>query len=150
MAIYPFLWFLLGLIFIISELFIPGFTIFFFGCGAILTAIAGLFIPWISINYTLQLILWLTSSIGALFFLRKRFYHTFSGTIGKNQSNDFCGRTAKVTEEIGLGRPGRIRINGTTWNGEVERDQKIFPGDTVHIIRRKMSKSLTFIVEKTR
>lgn len=148
MNIYTFLWFLLGIVFIISELFIPGFTIFFFGCGAILTGIVGLVIPQVASSYVLQLIIWLSSSILSLIFLRKKFSNTFSGKIHKNQTENFYGKTATVIDEISKGKTGRISIRGTTWNAETEDDQKFFSGDNVIIIRRKESESLTFIIEK--
>lgn len=149
MNIYTFLWFSLGIVFIISELFIPGFTIFFFGCGAILTGIAGLIIPPVANSYFLQLLIWLSSSLLSLIFLRKKFSNTFSGKIHKNQTDNFYGKTAKVIDEIGSDSHGRISLNGTSWNAESINDQKIFSGEKVLIIRRKESESLTFIVEKT-
>jgi len=150
MNIYTFLWFALGIVFIISELFIPGFTIFFFGCGAILTGFVGLVIPQVASSYVVQLIIWLTSSILSLIFLRKKFSNTFSGKIHKNQTESFYGKTAKVTDEIGENAPGRISIRGTTWNAESADNQKFFTGDKVLIIKRKESESLTFIVDKNK
>ena len=150
MNINTLLWFLLGILFIVSELFIPGFTIFFFGCGAILTAFAALVIPQVASSYILQLVIWLASSILSLIFLRKKFSNTFSGKIHKNQTDAFFGKTAKVIDEINGHSPGRISINGTTWNAESEVDQTIITGENVIIVRRKESESLTFIVEKKR
>lgn len=148
MNIYTFLWFSLGIVFIISELFIPGFTIFFFGCGAILTGITGLVIPQVASSYVLQLIIWLSSSILSLIFLRKKFSNTFSGKLHKNQTDNLYGQTAKVIEEIEKDSPGRISIRGTTWNAESINGQKFFSGENVIIISRKESESLTFIVDK--
>jgi inner membrane protein len=148
MNIYTFLWFLLGIVFIISELFIPGFTIFFFGCGAILTGFAGLVIPAVASSYFIQLIIWLVSSILSLVFLRKKFSNTFSGKIHKNQTENFIGKSARVIDEINENTAGRISIRGTTWKAESLNREKIFSGENVIIIRRKESESLTFIVEK--
>ena len=148
MNIYTYLWFVLGIAFIISELFIPGFTIFFFGCGAILTGITSLIIPQVANSYILQLLIWMTSSVLSLIFLRKKFSNTFSGKIHKNQTDKFYGKTATVTDEILPGQHGRISINGTTWNAESSDNQKFFSGDKVIIVRRKESESLTFIVDK--
>lgn len=149
MNIYTLLWFLLGVVFIISELFIPGFTIFFFGCGAILTGIAGLAIPVIASNYTIQLTIWLVTSILSLVFLRKKFSTTFGGKIHKDQTEKFIGKKALVIEEIQGKTSGRISISGTTWNAETLDNSRIFSNETVIIISRKESESLTFIVEKS-
>jgi len=148
MNLYTFLWLVLGIVFIISELFIPGFTIFFFGCGAILTGIAGLIIPSVSESYLIQLIIWLTSSIISLIFLRKKFSNTFSGKIHKNQTENFIGKKAVVIDEIGEVSAGRISIRGTTWKAESLNGEKIFSDEKVIICSRKESESLTFIVEK--
>lgn len=148
MNIYTFLWFFLGVVFIISELFIPGFTIFFFGCGAILTGIAGLAIPSIASDYTIQLIIWLATSILSLIFLRNKFSNTFSGKIHKDQTEKFIGKKALVIEDIQGNSPGRIRISGTTWNAESREDCRISSKESVIIVSRKESESLTFIVEK--
>lgn len=148
MNIYTLFWFLLGIVFIISELFIPGFTIFFFGCGAILTGIAGLAIPAVLSNYTVQLLIWLITSILSLIFLRKKFSNTFSGKIHKNQIESFIGKKALVIDEIDKNTSGRININGTSWKAESLNNEKIFSNEKVLIIRRKESESLTFIVDK--
>lgn len=148
MNLYIFIWFALGIIFIISELFIPGFTIFFFGLGALLTAVLGLIFPPVATSYILQLIIWITSSVLSLIFLRKRFSNTFTGKLHKNQTDSFIGKTAKVIDEIGTGSTGRISINGTTWNAEALKGEKFYKNEKVLILKRKESESLTFIVEK--
>ena len=148
MNLYSLIWFALGVVFIISELFIPGFTIFFFGCGALLTAAAGLLFPAVAQNYVFQLIIWLSSSVLSLIFLRKKFSNTFSGKIHKNQTDSFIGEEAVVIDEIGRGAPGRISINGTTWKAESLNDARFYKKDKVRILKRKESESLTFIVEK--
>jgi membrane protein implicated in regulation of membrane protease activity len=148
MNLYILIWLALGIIFIISELFIPGFTIFFFGCGALITAFTGLIFPPVAGNYIYQLIIWLITSILSLIFLRKKFSNTFTGKLHKNQTDSFVGKTARVIDEIDKQTPGRISINGTTWNGETIDDVKLYKNEIVRIIKRKESESLTFIVEK--
>jgi membrane protein implicated in regulation of membrane protease activity len=148
MNIYTLLWFTIGIVFIISELFIPGFTIFFFGCGAILTGIASFFLPQVADGYYIQLLLWLSSSLLSLIFLRKRFSNTFSGKLHKNQTDAFFGKTAKVIDAISPGKSGRISIGGTTWKAETLINQRIPENEKVMIIRRKESESLTFIVDR--
>lgn len=148
MNLYIFIWFALGIIFIISELFIPGFTIFFFGCGAILTAVVGLFVPSVANNYVLQLAIWISSSVLSLIFLRKRFSNTFTGKLHKNQTDTFIGKKAIVIDEIDTNSAGRISIRGTSWNAESKEGEKIFKNEEVLILERKESESLTFIVSK--
>lgn len=148
MNLYILIWFALGIIFIISELFIPGFTIFFFGCGALLTAVTGLIFPSVAQSYVIQLIIWLTSSILSLVFLRRKFSKTFTGKIHKNQTDSFIGEQAVVIDDIGEKTPGRISILGTTWKAESSDGSRFYKKDKVRIVKRKESESLTFIVER--
>ncbi|MBI9099483.1 MAG: NfeD family protein [Spirochaetaceae bacterium] len=106
-------------------------------------------IPSVSSSYIIQLIIWMTSSVLSLIFLRKKFSNTFSGRIHKNQTDSFIGKTAVVIDEIGPNSPGRIRLRGTSWKAESLNNNKIFSQDKVTIIGRKESESLTFIVEKS-
>ncbi|MBN2656529.1 MAG: NfeD family protein, partial [Spirochaetales bacterium] len=127
---------------------IPGFTIFFFGIGALLTALAALMIPAIAQSYIIQLIIWLTSSILSLVFLRKKFSKTFKGKIHQNQTDSFIGKNATVIDDISDKAPGRISVQGTTWKAESTSGCRFYKNDTVRIAKRKESESLTFIVEK--
>lgn len=54
-------WLVLGMLLILSELFIPGFTIFWFGLGALI--VGGLAWLMSGMSLTLQLLLWTLSSI---------------------------------------------------------------------------------------
>lgn len=148
MNLYIFIWFILGIVFIISELFIPGFTIFFFGMGALITAVTALFVPAVADSYFLQLLVWLITSVLSLVFLRKRFANTFTGKLHKNQTDSFIGKSAVVIDDIVDGKAGRISIRGTTWKAESLNNVKIYKNEKVIIKERKVSESLTFIVKK--
>ncbi|MEJ2200623.1 MAG: NfeD family protein, partial [Desulfuromonadaceae bacterium] len=53
-------WLTLGLILIMAELFIPSFTIFWFGLGALLIGLLLWFAPETSLNW--QLLIWTIAS----------------------------------------------------------------------------------------
>lgn len=150
MEIPIYIWFILGILFLISELIIPGFTIFFFGCGAILTAIASIAITPIGNSSIFQIILWLISSILSLVFFRKRFTSTFKGRLYKDQTDSFIGHEAVVVEDITAISPGRVLIGGTTWKAEALNEENLYKDEKVRIIRKKESESLTFIVSKNK
>lgn len=54
-------WLVLGLVLIMAELFVPSFTIFWFGLGALLVGAALSIVP--TMNLTLQLLLWAICSV---------------------------------------------------------------------------------------
>lgn len=63
------LWFLSGLALIAIEFAIPGLTLIFFGIGALITAGCLYLLP---LNFTLQVCLFLFSSLAGLFFFRTK------------------------------------------------------------------------------
>lgn len=54
-------WLVIGMILIIAELFIPSFTIFWFGLGALLVGLLLLVLPGLALSW--QLLLWALASI---------------------------------------------------------------------------------------
>ena len=137
-------WALCGLILIASEMLIPGFTIFFFGLGALLNALLTLFLPGISV--TLQGILWLASSLTLFALMRKYFRRIFGGTLICRDDNaaQNAGREVVVLEEIGPDKPGRVRFQGTSWEA-TSYDETIGAGERALILRQE---ELRFIVSR--
>ena len=131
-----FLWGLLGLILIASEMVIPGFTIFFFGLGAWIVAAAGLLIPPLTGNFAWQAILWVTASVVSFALLRRKFKKLFQGTVLNRKTPDVLGDQALVLEDIFPESPGRVRYRGTSWNA-VSLTETFKRGDRVSIIEEK-------------
>ena len=129
-------WAVLGLLLIGSEMLIPGFTVFFFGLGALITSLSVLIVPFLP--KILQAIIWLASSIGGFVFLRRKFRSVLRGTLiyREDHAGDFAGREAQVLEEITPELPGRIRVNGTSWEA-VSFDESYKQGETVLILRQE-------------
>jgi membrane protein implicated in regulation of membrane protease activity len=128
------IWFIAGLIMLLTEFAMPGLIIFFFGVGAWLVALICLFTD-ISIN--LQLTLFLIASILLLVSLRKWLKNIFVGRTGQKESADellqeFVGEKAVVTREIDPQTRGKVEFHGTNWNAEA--DQIIDEGTSVEII----------------
>jgi len=135
-------WSLVGLLLIASEMIIPGFTIFFFGAGALLTALATLIIPGMGVGA--QTLLWAGSSIAAFLFLRKRFRSVLKGTIiyRDGDADKYAGREAEVITPIAPDTPGRIRFQGTSWEA-ISYDETLPAGEKALILRQE---GMRFIV----
>jgi inner membrane protein len=141
----PYIWLIVGLILIGLEFAVPGFVIFFFGAGAILTAIATWLIPGLDADIPLQIFIWLLTSFLSLGFLRRFFRGTFRGKlIESDDEEEFRGKLATVTEAIRQNHPGRVHFQGTTWKA-VTYDEPVKPGDVVEIMKKE---NLTLIVSR--
>lgn len=137
-----FLWGVLGVVLIAAELLIPGFVIFFFGAGALITALLSGIIPAVGSSFGWQGLIWGLASVGSLIVLRRRFSKTFRGTVFNPISDKDVGKSAVVTEPISPEKPGRVRYQGTTWNA-VSYTEDFHPGDRVEIIKEE---NLTLVV----
>jgi len=146
MGFIPYLWAILGLLFIVLEFLIPGFVIFFFGAGAVLTSILTAIIPFLQGKFLLQIAIWLASSVISLFALRRYFPKSFRGTVlNPDKDTTDSGAMATVAEKITPKKPGRIKYQGTTWNAECYEGE-FSEGETVEILQKK---NLTYIVKKS-
>jgi len=54
-------WLVLGLLLVVGEIFIPSFTILWFGLGALVVGLIELFVP---MSLSTQVLLWTLSSVG--------------------------------------------------------------------------------------
>jgi membrane protein implicated in regulation of membrane protease activity len=142
------IWTIVGLLFIFVEFFIPGLVIAFFGVGALVTALT----TWIGItpSLSLQLIVFIVSSILLLILLRRLLKRTF---LGKAQEETFdrnfnieIGKIIPVVEFIQPGEVGgKVRYQGTNWTASAT--EPIAPGESVEITGID---GLTLIVEKVK
>ena len=91
------LWLIISGIFFILEIYTVGFLVFWFGVGALLTLIASLFIPSITIQTTIFII---TSIL--LLFATRPFVDKFAKPDANLKSNAFSiqGKTGKVIQSI--------------------------------------------------
>lgn len=142
------IWTIVGFLFIFIEFFIPGLVIAFFGVGALITALT----TWIGItsSLSLQLIVFITSSILLLILLRRLLKRTFLGkaqeeTFDRNFNIDI-GKIIPVIEFIQPGEVGgKVRYQGANWSAT--SSEPIAPGESVEIVGIE---GLTLIVEKVK
>lgn len=131
------LWFVLGLVFMLAELALPGFVIIFFGVGAWITALG----IWTGLleSFTSQLIIFLLGSVLSLVLFRRQGKKYFEGKIsgrlpaGKDL-DDITGEHAVVVETIAPHAAGKVEFHGTHW--QAQADMKIEKGTTVEIAAR--------------
>lgn len=137
-----FVWGVAGIALLVSELLVPGFVIFFFGLGALITAVASLILPPVAGSVALQGVVWALGSILSLRFLRRRFARVFRGDTLEPGGEADIGRTVVVTEKITPETPGRVRFQGTSWKA-VSYTETFEPGEKAQIVEED---NLTLVV----
>lgn len=146
MLSYSLLWFIIGIILILSEFLIPGFTIFFFGAGAIVLSLTIKLFPFLNSYVWIQILFFLILSIVLLVTLRSKFKTTLKGELFQER-NDYTGKECTVIEAVSEDKSGRISFQGTTWsalstNGKIKKNKK------ARIISKKPDDPMLFIIEK--
>ncbi len=127
-------WFLIGIVFYVVELVLPGFVVFFFGIGAWCTALA---VYLMDISTSLQLGVFLVTSLVSLFLLRKYIQTVFIGSVQQDDASVKAGPVADtgvVTEDIVPPGKGRVKYGGSFWKATA--DESIEAGTTVKIINQ--------------
>jgi membrane protein implicated in regulation of membrane protease activity len=142
------IWFLVGVAFLIVELFLPGFILIFFTAGC---WIAGLIAWQTDIELSSQIIIFAVSSLVLLFSLRKYSMKVFKGTIRDDLDDHYAdskiGKTAIVTKKITPSIPGEIKVMGSFWRAISDID--IEEGQSVLIASQESEDGLTFKVKPT-
>jgi membrane protein implicated in regulation of membrane protease activity len=130
------IWFLVGLVLLLTEFALPGLIILFFGIGAWIVAGVCLLTD-ISLN--VQLGVFLGGSVLSLVCLRSWLKGMFMGHVRGKQDltqdlDEFVGERAVVTQAIGAKRPGKVELHGTNWTAEADAD--IAEGAAVEIVAK--------------
>ena len=143
----PWAWAIAGLALVLAEFAVPGLVVLFFGLGALITGGLSAIIPGLQGSLPLQIVVWLASSVGTLFGLRRHAAAIFRGTVtrGTEGVDEYSGKLAEVVEEIRPGKPGRVRFQGTTWTA-ITYDQPLVAGDACEILK---GENLTLVVTKS-
>ena len=102
-------WLVFGMILIMAEIFIPSFTIFWFGLGGLV--VAGLMLIFSGISFTWQLFIWAIASCGFTFlwfkFIRPMMTDKTRAGIAREAA---IGETGQVIREPNPGRRGVVRF----------------------------------------
>lgn len=127
-------WLLLGMALMVAEIFIPTFTILWFGLGAI---IVGLALLVVSMSLSLQLLLWAISSIMFVLLWFKVFKpRMIDRTAEQSSIESVIGEFGQVVKAPTGASRGRVRfvtpiLGSDEWEFVTEDDVRI--GDRVFI-----------------
>ena len=128
------IWFIVGVILIALEFFIPGAILSFLGMGAVI--VAGLLYFKLITGFLQSFIAWFIISIILVLFLRS-FLLKFMPSLKEKQETseeEFAkGSLVEVLEDTSPFSPGRIRFRDTTW--ESYSDHQFKKGDSAKIVR---------------
>ena len=138
MSDYWYIWMILGVLFIVAEIFTPGFVLLWFGIGAM---IAGLLSMTGLVGLPLQVIIFLGVSVALTIASRTIFERVFMrGSPGsglKSGIDSLPGRVAVVVSASeGALDEGAVRVFGSTWRAfPVEGEDPLKEGEQVRIER---------------
>ena len=140
------IWFLIGVAFLIAEIGLSGFILIFFTAGCWIVA----FVTWLfDIELTIQILLFIVSSLTLLFTLRKYSLKIFQGktrdSVDDRYTDSKIGKTAIVTKTISPNMPGEIKAMGSFWRAVA--DMEIEVGQSVLIENQESEDGLTFKVK---
>lgn len=138
-------WFLLAIGLFVGEMFTAGFWLACLAVGAAVAGVVGL-IP--GLGFVTQGIAFAVSSVVSMAGLRPRLMRLLQlgpGSDLRTGVDALLGKTAIVTERIGPGTPGRVKVDGEDWRGASADATAIEPGTPVTIIQVD---GTTLMVEK--
>ncbi|HBG18198.1 MAG TPA: hypothetical protein DDY32_02700 [Desulfobulbaceae bacterium] len=139
-------WLIIGVILFVLEMVLPGFILFFFAVGALVTALIAYLFP---IGAAWQLTLFMVASLLSLFLLRDLIQKRFFSTAQERQETDIdrvlipAGERGVVSVTIAPPGEGRIKCAGSSWRATA--DERIEEGEIVAVVRQK---GLVIHVEK--
>lgn len=137
-------WFFIGTIFLLSELFLPGFVLLFFGIGAWTAAILAAFAH----SFETELAVFIVATVLSLILLRQKLMVVFKGRARASKNEGYmdglAGQNGIVTRAITPGRPGEITMRGSYWQAVADED--LAEGTAVKILRQAEDNSLTLRV----
>jgi len=140
------IWFLIGVVFLVSEILLSGFILIFFTAGCWIVAL----VTWLlEIELASQILLFIVSSLTLLFTLRKYSLKIFQGktrdSVDDHYTDSKIGKTAIVTKTISPNMPGEIKAMGSFWRANAE--EAIEEGQSVLIESQESEDGLTFRVK---
>jgi membrane protein implicated in regulation of membrane protease activity len=117
------IWFVAGLVLILSEFMLPGVVLVFFGAGAWLTALTS----WLGLTpgWSSQLLVFGVSSVLLIVLLRRRLRLRFFGHVGGEQDpvdnlDELAGEHVVVTRAVTPEDGGQVEYKGAAWQARSE------------------------------
>ena len=140
-------WLILGVMLIVSEFFVPGFIIIFFGVSACAVGLIAYLFPSLALMW--QILIFTLLGVLLLLILRRFLPGVFKGrnavvnTDVDVDQDDVAGSTAVAVSDISPEHDGKVEFRGTLWSAS--SSEAVSAGEHIRIISRK---NLTLIVEK--
>lgn len=125
-------WLIIGVILLILEMLLPGFVLFFFGLGALVTFLCS----WLfTLSLNEQLAIFLVSSLLSLFTLRGFIKRIFLGSSTESTGDNAVatgGEPVLVTKTIVPPMEGKVKYSGTSWRAVA--DERIEEGKPAIVV----------------
>ncbi len=116
------MWFIIGTVCILLELFTPSFILVFFGIGAWAAALTAALYPGMS----QELIVFIVVTVVTLLVLRKKMQDVFQGFQAGSTKNpttqnfEYIGKTARVSKDIVPPLEGEVFVGGSYWRASAQ------------------------------
>ena len=127
-------WLIAAGLFLIAEIIIPGFLVFWLGIAALIAMIVSFFTE----DLIIQMAVFVISSAILIFATKplvRKFEHKFNKD-AKTNVFSIIGKKAIVTKDIiSVNEPGQIKIGGEVWSAESENGSNIEKGTEVEILK---------------
>ena len=149
-----FVWFLIGVAFLVGELALPGFVLFFFSIGSFLVS---LILYFVELSFNNQIILFISSSLISLFVLRSYMQRVFLGQQRVDEDeyfrndqfqNDATKSFGTTVDKISSGEFGRIKYRGTFYKAKSTSNEVMINGENVRVIGTLEGDKSVYIIEK--
>ena len=128
------LWLVLGVAFIIAEIFTLGFVLFWFGIGAIAASVAG----FLGAGLGLQFLIFAVVSIALTVMSRtifQRYLPTNEGEAIRTGVDALPGKVGTVTgASKGALNEGAVKVYGSTWTAYPIDDLALTEGEKVEVV----------------
>jgi len=132
----PLFWLIIGVILLFLEIALPGFILFFFGMGALVTSLGAYFF---GLSLSWQLVLFMIASLVSLFSLRNVIQKKFLQSSSEGEDGDVAlvipGERGVVVDKIQPPADGRVKCSGTFWRATA--DGEIAEGEIISIVSQK-------------
>jgi membrane protein implicated in regulation of membrane protease activity len=121
----------LAILFALIEVFTFGLTTVWFA----LAALVMVFLSFLPIHFSFQILIFLGISAALLFFTRPIAIKKLK--VGKEKTNvdSLIGKYALVTKQIGEFEKGEVKLNGQFWSARSEDDSEIKEGIKCEVVR---------------
>src|SRR5690606_408128 len=135
--------FIIGFVFLVLEIIVPGLILFFFAVGAWVVAILTFLMD---VSIIGQLIVFVASSVLTFLLLRRSLKKLLWTSKNSCEIDDECiGKTARAQSVIRPGQNGKVEFKGTIWDAASQ--DIIEAGENVVIIGNE---SILLIVKSTK